>query len=98
MLILQSFNFGSVIWKAVAAGAVAVVGAAVLFAEVINTVCGGFSGVSATRTVSYKDVASRVIEDELTPGLLFRSIRRIPLRVRFVPVGFLGVPPMRKLV
>ena len=98
VLILQSLDFGSVIRKAVPAGAVAVVGAAVLFVEVVNTVCDGFSGVSAMRTVSYADVASRVIEEELTPDLLFRSIRRIPPRGCFVAMGFLEDPPVRKLV
>lgn len=43
MLILQSFYLRSIIWKAVTAGAVAVVGAAVLFVEVVDTVCDGFS-------------------------------------------------------
>lgn len=74
------------------------VGAAVFLVEVVNTVCNGFSGVSATCTVSYEDVASRVIEKELTPVLLSRSIRRIPSRGRSVAVSFLKGPPVRKLV
>ena len=43
VLIFQSLYFGSVIWKAVAACAVAVVGATVLFVEVEDTVGYGFS-------------------------------------------------------